>query len=397
MLTTRLVKLILVTISLISLTGCFAWKSAPNPNPLPAQTKKHTNPGTMYVVTGEQRAIYAKDFGTLCAEPSPDALSSLSRSLGLSGSDASNKLSIGVAASLATSVASIGLRTQSIQLMRDSLYRLCEAYYGRALNQTMMKELMQRYQDHMVAILAIEQLTGAVRAQQVGLSGTANANTLATLANVKDMLEAAITDLTRKSESLTKLTIEHEKATAKSKENSDQKVQLEEELSTAVEEQKAHEEETDEYKEYQGKIETLTERIAKNEVAQGPLDSTAKELEIRKIAAEEMLKVAKSTKEAIEKNHDAAMTNAVSSASSQVVFGNTSSTSVDMDKIADSVEKIVTTAIKQPRLSEQCFKLLNSSANQLTSDLRKVCTAILAGLSTSDTKSYLGIPSTAEE
>jgi hypothetical protein len=73
--------------------------------------------------------------------------------------------------SLSESAASIGLRTQSIQLMRDAMYRICEGYLSGALTDGSFETLHRRLQSSMVAILAIEQLTGAVKASQVVLGG----------------------------------------------------------------------------------------------------------------------------------------------------------------------------------------------------------------------------------
>ena len=109
----------------------------------------------------------------VCAEPSPDALSAIAASQGVSLSQGS-KLSGNEASSLAESAGSIGLRTQSIQLMRDEMYHLCEGYLSGALNRAAFETLHHRLQNSMVAILAIEQLTGAVRAQQIVLGGTAS-------------------------------------------------------------------------------------------------------------------------------------------------------------------------------------------------------------------------------
>lgn len=105
-----------------------------------------------------------------CAEPSPDALSAISSTL--SGNLQNNS---GVVASLASgineSAGSIGLRTQSIQLLRDGMYRTCEAYASGAISQDNYDRQQRRYQNLMLSLLAIEQLTGAVTARQIGLGG----------------------------------------------------------------------------------------------------------------------------------------------------------------------------------------------------------------------------------
>ncbi|ULQ48386.1 hypothetical protein JN531_017280 (plasmid) [Flagellatimonas centrodinii] len=113
----------------------------------------------------------------VCAEPSPDALSAL-----IASADTSVPLrgdnTIAAAVAYGESAASIGLRTQSIQLMRDSMYRLCESYLNGAISEASFETLQRRFQSSMVAILAIEQLTGAVRAPAVVLGGSAGNSAL---------------------------------------------------------------------------------------------------------------------------------------------------------------------------------------------------------------------------
>ncbi len=128
-----------------------------------------------------QRLAYSNAFGQLCAEPSPDAIQAYAASLGASILTP-NKFSADVAAALSGSTAGIGLRTQAITLMRDSLYRICEAYYNGALNPSDVVQMLQRSQDLTLGVLAIEQLTGTVAASQPmltpGASASAARNTL---------------------------------------------------------------------------------------------------------------------------------------------------------------------------------------------------------------------------
>lgn len=118
------------------------------------------------------------DFVQFCAEPSPDALASVAASLSgsLTGSSAaSQQLAAQVAASLSGTATNIGLRTQSIQLMRDALYRLCEAGANGHINEFQMRTLHMRYQNMIIGLLAIEQLTGVVRGPNATTTSEANA------------------------------------------------------------------------------------------------------------------------------------------------------------------------------------------------------------------------------
>lgn len=126
----------------------------------------------------------------VCAEPSPDALSALAASAGLSLSRA-EALDLAGNASLAEGVGSIGLRTQSIQLMRDAMYRLCEGYVSGAIDSVAFETLHRRFQSSMVAILAIEQLTGAVRAPTIILGGSSSQGNAERAAELTEKTEAA--------------------------------------------------------------------------------------------------------------------------------------------------------------------------------------------------------------
>jgi len=132
-----------------------------------------------------------------CAEPSPDALSAIAASQGFSLNDGS--LEAALNSSLSEGASSIGLRTQSIQLMRDAMYRLCEGYMSGSLDNLTFETLQRRFQTTMVAILAIEQLTGTVRAPAVSIGGDAAAGNAELVAKYtelsesrKPLLEAAI-------------------------------------------------------------------------------------------------------------------------------------------------------------------------------------------------------------
>lgn len=145
----------------------------------------------------------------LCAEPSPDTLSVLSSAMtGTFGLDrvlgGSKDISATVSAALsrAESGASIGLRTQTIQLLRDGMYRLCEAYASGALDDTAFANLQQRYQAVMLALLSIEQLTGTVSPRAVSLGGRSTAETADALATLQEKYAEALKEKAAADEAL---------------------------------------------------------------------------------------------------------------------------------------------------------------------------------------------------
>jgi hypothetical protein len=110
----------------------------------------------------------------VCPEPSPDALSAGSISVSL---DASKATVADLKAALGTAeqASSIGLRTQSIQLLRDQLSHLCLMRMADPGNKVAHVAMFKRYQASTLGVLAIEQLTGAVKASQMTVSANGNA------------------------------------------------------------------------------------------------------------------------------------------------------------------------------------------------------------------------------
>jgi hypothetical protein len=125
------------------------------------EVRKGTN-GTADVRVTVERPV-------VCAEPSPDAISAIAQSL--SGkANISDVKALELAFGQTESSAYIGLRTQTIQLLRDGMYRICEGYMSGALDKASFNELQRRYQNLMMGLLAVEQLTGAVVAPQLALT-----------------------------------------------------------------------------------------------------------------------------------------------------------------------------------------------------------------------------------
>lgn len=147
------------------------------------------NKGLAIHLDAQQRLVLTA--GTkYCAEPSPDALAAYASSLGF-GISGSDRNSASTAGALQGSTGSIGLRTQSITLMRDSLYRMCEASMNGMINKLQAAEFLRRSQDLTAVILAIEQLTGAVSANQVVLTGSASAQATSQLNANQEALNTA--------------------------------------------------------------------------------------------------------------------------------------------------------------------------------------------------------------
>jgi hypothetical protein len=125
-------------------------------------------------VLEDDRPVLVTTSRVVCAMPSPDAISAAAASGRLAldnpgGTSANGGLTISQAA------AYVGLRTQSIQLMRDSMYRMCEGFAIGGLDPMEYGIMMRRFQTNMVAILAVEQLTGAISTDPYRVSTSAQA------------------------------------------------------------------------------------------------------------------------------------------------------------------------------------------------------------------------------
>jgi hypothetical protein len=110
----------------------------------------------------EMRDAEARRDVYLCAEPSPDALSAISSTFAgsLGGLFGPGKEVQGALASALSETASeLGKRNATIQLLRDGLYRQCEAYMNGLIDKFYYEQIANKYVNAMVTLLAIEELT----------------------------------------------------------------------------------------------------------------------------------------------------------------------------------------------------------------------------------------------
>lgn len=150
-----LMKLACTAVSLAVLGGCANISSV--------YRRPDLNDGRSMVIDAEQTAIISSNGAyTLCARPAPDAIAAESGGFTFNGAF-TNDQSVDMGGAGGQGVAGIGLRTQSIQLLRDSMYRNCEALQNGAIDSFEFGIMQRRFQTNLIAILAVEQLTGAVR------------------------------------------------------------------------------------------------------------------------------------------------------------------------------------------------------------------------------------------
>ena len=111
----------------------------------------------------------------VCAEPSPDALVAQAAVLSANGAykgggAGAPSASGGVGVGLQESAASIGYRTQSIQILRDGYYRLCESYLNGAIKKEEYQKVVSNLDTFIVVALAVDGLGNSKSATNVGLS-----------------------------------------------------------------------------------------------------------------------------------------------------------------------------------------------------------------------------------
>jgi hypothetical protein len=279
---------------------------------------------------GQQRLVYQNSAGQICAEPSPDAIQAIAAGFG-AGAGVSDKGSAALSSAIQQSTAGIGLRTQSITLMRDALYRICEAYSGGVLLQPDVVQLLQRSQDMSLSVLAIEQLTGAVVAKQVVLQGSANSTAASEVTSIKDQLAAA---------------------------REDEKQKL-----TAMREAE------DKYKTDKAKLDAMDKPDL------DPKPDPTELADLKKLVGEEKAAAetaatdyadAKSAREAIEKVFGAAKANASATASGTGQFSTDGGNGKTIDKdtaevISKAVYQIVSDTLNKGHLTDTCINYLSAN------------------------------------
>jgi hypothetical protein len=124
----------------------------------------------------QQRVILVTHHGgeshrqfVVCAEPSPDTMSAIAAAARAAGGNGEVQANLSYAVS--QSAASIGIRTPTIQLLRDGLYRACEGYLNGVLDKTAYEIILRNYDRIMVALLAIDAAGGFPHPAPVTISG----------------------------------------------------------------------------------------------------------------------------------------------------------------------------------------------------------------------------------
>ena len=341
-----LTNLVLMT-TVLALSACANLNSLLYSTPLPTSADKS---GKAVHLDAKQRLLLVNELGKYCSEPNPDALAAYAASLGFGLGD----LSAGATAAAGgqSSAASIGLRTQSITLMRDALFRMCEAYANGAVGTAQVAAFLSRSQDLTAVILAVEQLTGTVVANQAALTSTTKADSSASLVAVSELLDAAL-----KSEERARMSLEqavNQLASAESERNAADRLLANARaerngLGTDATSQQSIEAEGD-----------VGFRQAERDRAQRAVEAARKTVDIRQQALDNAAR----TKENIAAQQNQASTEAAGSTGGSAQFSE-AATRVRPEKaateaIAGAVESMVTEVLRKDYTIESCMAIVTS-------------------------------------
>ncbi|MEM7425251.1 MAG: hypothetical protein AAF441_04105 [Pseudomonadota bacterium] len=147
------------------------------------------NDGVGVSLDARQRTVLVKEKGgpnksrrdIVCSEPSPDAIVAAASAVAANvavrgGGQNPGAGGGGFSRSFAETMASIGLRTQTIQLLRDQLFRACEAYMNGAIGRFQYNAIVNNMDRVIVSTLAVDGLAASPVAPAAGIGANANAN-----------------------------------------------------------------------------------------------------------------------------------------------------------------------------------------------------------------------------
>ena len=165
----------------------------------------------------ESRPGLVAPYSIVCAEPSPDVATAISTSFG-TGFSLLGQGSETISGQTVEGLAQLVERTASIQLMRDQMYRACEAYANGAITGTSYSLLMNQINATMITLLLGETAGGAFGRSLAAIGGKASASTKASMAG----MPGAMNDIRQLTEQLAEAELKVTAAEAKAAELKEQ-------------------------------------------------------------------------------------------------------------------------------------------------------------------------------
>ena len=128
----------------------------------------------------ESRPGLVTPYSVVCAEPSPDVATAISTSFG-AGFSLFGRGGGSISGETVQGLVQLAERTASIQLMRDQMYRACEAYANGAITGTSYSLLMNQINATMITLLLGETAGGVFGRSLAAIGGKASALTNASM------------------------------------------------------------------------------------------------------------------------------------------------------------------------------------------------------------------------
>jgi len=177
-------KFTLSLVTLALLAGCSSLDQIYKIRNVSDNTTVSTDATQRLVINRNFEKISSGKARMVCAEPSPDVAYAVSEALKFGLSLASDRRgaegdtrnfsgSTGFERAIATSVVQLGERLAVIQLIRDKMYRACEAFANNAITAPSYTLMLSRLDKTMVSLLASEMAAGAFGRTLTGAGGSA--------------------------------------------------------------------------------------------------------------------------------------------------------------------------------------------------------------------------------
>ena len=200
---THKVPIWLILVLTAVLSGCSLMKPTTQIETFDLNEKDGENRGLSLTTDATRRAITNVDIVNtsvpgqvvpkriVCAEPSPDVAETFSKAVevAVAASKGGASASTNVSASTSQSLAQLGERLATVQLLRDMAYRNCEAYANGSINATSYTILNSRLNKTIVTLLSTEVVAGAFGRNLAVILGSAKSESNAKASGSKNNKE----------------------------------------------------------------------------------------------------------------------------------------------------------------------------------------------------------------
>jgi len=334
------------------LCACAEMRGLTSPAPAPAkqlastpasggQVSAQANASTL---DAKQRFFLTNALGVICAGPGLDAHAALTLSLtsasGAADKTGADKPVAAAPAGLWDTAFGAAPKVQWSALMRDEMYRICEAYHNKAISSPQVAQLFFKTQDLTLATAAVQHLTDAVAGQASHATppiASGDAAPSAGLTQLRGLVEVVQREEQRRNAALQAAT----QAVDNSKANLAQKQSA---ASSAGKRESAEEK----------------EQLAAA-VVQAQVELAAAEQSVKDVQGQ--IEEAKKTRQAIEKGIEMAATEQKGGAPVARVLAPLAPAPLDANSIAQvaiSVKEIVAAVVNKSYLAEGCFAVLTA-------------------------------------